>query len=87
MQKYANFLHFFCAFIKKYYLCSAKRCETATKDRERWQPSNRNSLINYNIEARYPEDKEELSRTLTKDFCRQIIDETKQLQQWIKDKL
>ena len=38
-------------------------------------------------EARYPEDKEELSRTLTDEFCRQMIDETKQLQQWIKDKL
>ena len=45
------------------------------------------TITNYNSEARYPEDKEELSRTLTKDFCRQIIDETKQLQQWIKDKL
>ena len=45
------------------------------------------TITNYNIEARYPDDKEELSRTLTKKFCRQIIDETKQLQQWIKDKL
>ena len=45
------------------------------------------TITNYNIEARYPEDKEELARTLTKDFCRQIIDETKQLQQWIKDRL
>ena len=44
-------------------------------------------ITNYNIEARYPEDKEELSRTLTDEFCRQMIDETKQLQQWIKDKL
>ena len=44
-------------------------------------------IANYNIEARYPEDKEELSRTLTNEFCRQMIDETKQLQQWIKDKL
>ena len=46
-----------------------------------------NTIINYNIEARYPEDKDELSRTLTDDFCRQMIEETKQLQQWIKDKL
>jgi len=45
------------------------------------------TITNYNIEARYPEDKEELTKTLTKDFCRQIIDETKQLQQWIKDRL
>ncbi len=44
-------------------------------------------ITNYNIEARYPEDKEELSRSLTNEFCRQMIDETKQLQQWIKEKL
>lgn len=46
-----------------------------------------NTITNYNIEARYPEDKEELSRSLTDEFCRQMIDETKQLQQWIKEKL
>ena len=45
------------------------------------------TITNYNIEARYPEDKEELARRLTKQFCRQIIDDTKQLQQWIKDRL
>lgn len=44
-------------------------------------------ITNYNIEARYPEDKESLSHTLTKQFCREMIDETKELQQWIKDKL
>ena len=44
-------------------------------------------ITNYNIEARYPEDKEELSRSLTDEFCRLMIDETKQLKQWIKDKL
>ena len=44
-------------------------------------------ITNYNIEARYPENKEELARTLTDEFCRQMIDETKKLQQWIKDKL
>ena len=44
-------------------------------------------ITNYNIEARYPEDKEALARSLTDDFCRKMIDETKQLQQWIKDKL
>ncbi|MBO7436704.1 MAG: HEPN domain-containing protein [Bacteroidaceae bacterium] len=41
------------------------------------------SITNYNIEARYPEDKEALSRMLTQDVSRKIIDETKQLQQWI----
>lgn len=45
------------------------------------------TITNYNIEARYPENKEELAKTLTKVFCRQIIDETKELQQWIKDRL
>ena len=37
------------------------------------------TITNYNIEARYPEDKEELARTLTPQACRQIIDETKQM--------
>lgn len=46
-----------------------------------------NTITNYNIEARYPEDKEALSRMLTPQTCRAIIDETKQLQQWIKEKL
>lgn len=45
------------------------------------------TITNYNIEARYPEDKEELARTLTPQACQQIIDETKQLQQWIKERL
>ena len=46
-----------------------------------------NTVTNYNIEARYPEDKDELTRTLTPQACRQMIDETKQLTQWIKDEL
>ena len=46
-----------------------------------------NTITNYNIEARYPEDKEALSHMLTPQTCRNIIDETKQLQQWIKEKL
>ena len=44
-------------------------------------------ITNYNIEARYPEDKEALARTLTTQFCRQMIDDTIQLRQWIKDRL
>ena len=40
-----------------------------------------------NIEARYPEDKEELARSLTDQLCREMIDETKQIQLWIKGKL
>ena len=46
-----------------------------------------NTVTNYNIEAQYPEDKDELTRTLTPQACRQMIDETKQLTQWIKDEL
>lgn len=46
-----------------------------------------NIVTNYNIEARYPEDKEALSRTLTPLACRQMINETKQLMTWIKDVL
>ena len=45
------------------------------------------TITNFNIEARYPEDKEALSRKLTKQSCRSIIDDTKQLLQWMKDEL
>ena len=45
------------------------------------------TLIPMNIQARYPEYKEQLARMLTRENCRRIIDETKQLQQWIKNKL
>ena len=45
------------------------------------------TLIPMNIQARYPEYKEQLARMLTKDTCLQIINETEQLQQWIKNKL
>ena len=44
-------------------------------------------MIPMNIEARYPSYKEALSRGLTQDFCRSIIDRTKELQLWIKNKL
>lgn len=46
-----------------------------------------NTITNYNIEARYPENKEALSQALTLETCRDLIDETKQLQQWIKEQL
>ena len=45
------------------------------------------TITNYNIEARYPEDRVELAQTLTPQACRAFIDETKLLQQWIKDEL
>ena len=44
-------------------------------------------VTNYNIEARYPEDKEALARTLTPQVCRQLIDDTKQLMTWIIEQL
>lgn len=45
------------------------------------------TVTNYNIEARYPEDKDALFRQLSKQACRQMIDETKQLMQWITEEL
>lgn len=45
------------------------------------------TITNYDIEARYPEDKEALSKRLTKQYCRIIIDDTKQLMQWMQDEL
>ena len=44
-------------------------------------------VTNYNIEARYPEDKEALARSLTPQVCRQLIDDTKQLMTWIIEQL
>lgn len=40
-----------------------------------------------NIEARYPSHKERLLKSLTNIKCKEIIENTKQLQQWIKEKL
>jgi HEPN domain-containing protein len=40
-----------------------------------------------NIEARYPSYKERLLRSLTEERCAEILNNTKQLQQWIKQKL
>lgn len=42
------------------------------------------ALMPMNIEARYPSYKEELSRTLTREYCRKLIDETIILKQWIE---
>jgi HEPN domain-containing protein len=43
-------------------------------------------ISNMNIEARYPEYKTGVARSLNKDTCRNIINETKQMQQWILQK-
>jgi HEPN domain-containing protein len=40
-----------------------------------------------NIEARYPSHKERLMKSLTDAKCIEIIQKTKELQQWIKKKL
>lgn len=40
-----------------------------------------------NIEARYPSHKERLMKSLTDEKCKEILKNTKELQQWIKMKL
>ena len=40
-----------------------------------------------NIEARYPSQKERLLKSLTYEKCKELIEKTQQLQQWIKSKL
>ena len=46
-----------------------------------------NTISTFNIQARYPEYKSQLAQMLTDAACRHIIDTTKELQQWIKQKL
>jgi HEPN domain-containing protein len=40
-----------------------------------------------NIETRYPLHKERLLESLNKDRCKEIINKTRELQEWIKLKL
>lgn len=40
-----------------------------------------------NIEARYPSHKERLLKSLTHEKCIELIEQSKKLQQWIKEKL
>ena len=40
-----------------------------------------------NIEARYPSYKERLMKSLTKEYCTGLLNQTKELQSWIKNKL
>ena len=40
-----------------------------------------------NIEARYPSHKERLLKSLTENKCVEIIENTKELQKWIKQRL
>lgn len=44
-------------------------------------------IMPLNIEARYPEYKERLLKQLSPQVCRQIIDDTINFLQWIKNKL
>ena len=46
-----------------------------------------NAISTYNIQARYPEYKSQLTHILDQKQCRYIIDTTKELQLWIKSKL
>ncbi len=40
-----------------------------------------------NIEARYPSNKERLLKSLTDEKCLEIIQSTKEIQKWIKERL
>lgn len=40
-----------------------------------------------NIECRYPTHKEQLLKSLTEENCKEILDKSKELQIWIKQRL
>ncbi|MDR3132992.1 MAG: hypothetical protein LBU42_03090 [Prevotellaceae bacterium] len=40
-----------------------------------------------NIEARYPEYKSNMAKMLSRQKCLEIYEQTKKLQQWIKEKI
>jgi hypothetical protein len=40
-----------------------------------------------NIEPRYPTYKEMLLKSLTQSRCRELLEKTKELQTWVKEKL
>ena len=40
-----------------------------------------------NIETRYSSYKEQLLKTLTPEYCKELLNRTNELKQWIKDKL
>lgn len=44
-------------------------------------------MIPLNIEARYPSYKKNISDSLSEARCRDILEKTKELQQWIKNRL
>lgn len=44
-------------------------------------------IMPLNIESRYPSYKQSIAEGLSEDRCRNLIEKTKSLQIWIKDKL
>jgi len=46
-----------------------------------------NTLNPLNIEARYPDYKEQIEKALTSEKCSRIFGQTKNLQQWMKEKI
>ena len=46
-----------------------------------------NTINPLNIEARYPDYKEQLAKALTNERCELLLQQTKLLQQWIKEKI
>ena len=44
-------------------------------------------MVPMNIEARYPQYKQEIAATLNEDKCKYILEQTKQIHQWILQKL
>jgi len=46
-----------------------------------------NTINPLNIEARYPDYQERIAKALTDDICNKIFEQTKLLQQWIKEKI
>ena len=46
-----------------------------------------NTMNPLNIEARYPDYKEQLAKSLTNELCKSIFEQTRNLQQWTKEKI
>ena len=46
-----------------------------------------NTMMPLNIEARYPSYKQAVGDSLSKERCRELIEKTRELQQWVKTKL
>ena len=64
----------------------ADQCELLEKMTEEQKDTIR-KLSPLNIEARYPEQKEQIASVLSAKFCREIIQETEELLFWIKEQL